>query len=407
MSFHGRYSTTGLSRSAAHSFAKTLKGILGIQQARLYFIDNLRIVTITLVVTLHLSITYGGGGNWYYRDVPEDYMSIPLTWYNTTIQAFSMGLFFLISGYFTPSSYDRKGPRRFIKDRVLRLGIPILCYDWVIGPLMAYPLKQVGALKFAGSYQEFLSHYYTGFHIGTGPLWFVEALLMFSGCYILWRQWIKSRARPIEDSGTIPSNMRIVLFAVVLSVVTFMVRIWLPIGWCFEPLNFQFPFFPQYICMFIIGITAYRRNWLARISDATGRLWFCLALVLVLLVFPTLLALGGAFQGDVSAFIGGFHWQCFAYAVWEQFTGVALIITLLHVFRKRFNRQTSVGKAMSASAYTVYILHAPVIILVALALRQLSLYLPLKFALAVLLSIPLCFAIGNVIRQMPLARRIL
>lgn len=56
-------------------------------------------------------------------------MSIPLTWYNTTIQAFSMGLFFLISGYFTPSSYERKGSGRFAKDRLLRLGIPILCYD--------------------------------------------------------------------------------------------------------------------------------------------------------------------------------------------------------------------------------------------------------------------------------------
>lgn len=159
--------------------------------------------------------------------------------------------------------------------------------------------------------------------------------------------------------------------------------------------------------MFIIGIAAYRRNWLVRISSAQGKFWLCIALVLILAGFPTLFVLGGALQGDVSAFIGGFHWQCLAYAVWEQFTGVALIIALLHVFRKRFNRQTSVGKAMSASAYTVYIIHAPVIVLVALALRHLSLYLPLKLALAVLLAVPLCFALGNVIRKLPLAKRIL
>ena len=70
------------------------------EKGRLYFIDNLRILLITFVAMLHLSITYGGAGSWYYRNVPEGTMSIPLTWHNATVQAFSMGLFFLISGYF-------------------------------------------------------------------------------------------------------------------------------------------------------------------------------------------------------------------------------------------------------------------------------------------------------------------
>ncbi len=39
-----------------------------------------------------------------------------------------MGCLFLISGYFTPGSYDRKGPKRFPKDRLLHLGIPLLVF---------------------------------------------------------------------------------------------------------------------------------------------------------------------------------------------------------------------------------------------------------------------------------------
>ena len=383
------------------------------ERARLFFIDNLRILIITLVVMLHLSITYGGVGSWYYRNVPEGYMSVPLTWHNGTVQAFSMGLFFLISGYFTPGSYDRKGPRRFFKDRLLRLGIPILCYDFVIGPLMAYPLMQAVALEqgrtlqFVGSYPEFLSGYYSRFHVGTGPLWFVEALLIFAGFYVLWRLFAKTLACPVQDGGKVPSNLIIALFALALSAVTFIVRIWLPIGWSFEPLNFQFPFFPQYICMFVVGIIAYRRNWLVRIPDAMGKLWVCIALLLILILFPALFVLGGALHGNVSAFMGGFHWQCFGYAAWEQFTGVAVIIALLFLFRKWLNRQGSVSKAMSASAYTAYIIHAPVVVLVTLAMRNISLYPLLKFALAVLIAVPLCFALGNFIRQLPLARRIL
>ena len=383
------------------------------EKPRLYFIDNLRILLITLVAMMHLSITYGGAGSWYFRNVPEGYMSIPLTWHNGTAQAFSMGLLFLISGYFTPGSYNRKGPRRFFKDRLLRLGIPILCYDFVIGPLMAYPLMKVGALEqagtlqFNGSYTRFLSVYYSRFHIGTGPLWFVEALLIFSGFFVLWRMLAKTPSSSAQDNGNFPGNLSIAIFAFILSVATFIVRIWLPIGWSFEPLNFQFPFFPQYICMYIVGIIAYKRNWPVRIPDAMGKLWLVVAVIFIFILFPAMFVSGGAASGDITPFTGGLHWQCFALAVWEQFTGVAMIIALLFLFRKRFNRQGNISKAMSASAYTAYIIHAPVVVLVAIAIRNVNLYPLLKFVFATLIAVPLCFALANVIRKLPPARRIL
>jgi len=378
------------------------------EKIRLFFIDNLRILLITLVMMIHLSITYGGEGSWYYRDGQADTLSsILLNWHNATVQAFSMGLFFMIAGYFTPGSYDRKGPRQFLKDRLLRLGIPMLCYDFIIGPLMAYPLIKSGAWKSAGPYQDYLARYYSRFHIGTGPLWFVEALLIFAICYALWRAFTKAPSPAEQDETGPPGNLKIAVFILALTGVTFAVRIWLPVGWSFEPLNFQFPFFPQYICMFIVGIVAYRHNWLVRITDAMGRLWLCLAVVMVVIVFPALFILGGAAKGNIAPFLGGLHWQCFSYALWEQLTGVALIIALPALFRKRLNRQGRLTRAMAGSAYTAYIIHAPVVILVAIAIRNISLYPLLKFAIAVLIAVPLCFALGNIIRKLPLARRIL
>jgi len=62
---------------------------------------------------------------------------------------------------------------------------------------------------------------------------------------------------------------------------------------------------------------------------------------------------------------------------------------------------------MAGSAYTAYIIHAPVVILVAIAIRNISLYPLLKFALAVMISMPLGFGLDNIIRKLPLARRIL
>jgi fucose 4-O-acetylase-like acetyltransferase len=393
------------------------------EKARLSFIDNLRILLITLVAMVHLSISYGGAGSWYYKEGQADtFSSVVLSWHNGAVQAFSMGLFFLIAGYFTPASYDRKGPGQFLTDRLLRLGIPMLCYDFVIGPLTAYPLIQTGAWQSAGSYPGYLARYYRRFHIGTGPLWFAEALLIFAIGYALWRAFVEGGSLKATGFGagarqSIPklrlrmppllTNLAIAAFAVALGAVSFLVRIWLPLGWTFGPLNLQFPFFPQYICLFIVGVLAYRRDWLARIPDSMGRLWLCAALLLVLVVFPALIVAGGGLSGDITPFAGGLHWQCFAYAIWEQVVGVAIIIALLVLFRKHLNHQGKLAQAASASAYTAYIIHGPVIILVALAIRSVTLYPLLKFALAVLISVPLCFALGNVIRKLPLARRIL
>ena len=114
-------------------------------------------------------------------------------------------------------------------------------------------------------------------NLGSGPLWFVEALLIFAFVYVLYRLLIKSGNKEIK----IPGNNPIAIFALIIGIVTFSVRIWFPIGWNFAILNFQIPYFPQYIAMFIVGLTAYRGNWFLQIPEKTGKLWSRVAAVLL------------------------------------------------------------------------------------------------------------------------------
>jgi fucose 4-O-acetylase-like acetyltransferase len=95
---------------------------------RLLYIDNLRIVLISMVVLLHLSITYGSTGDWFYNEkVPENVASaVVLTVYTTIAQAFTLAFFMMIASYLNPPAYDRKGPGAFVKDKLKRLGIPLL-----------------------------------------------------------------------------------------------------------------------------------------------------------------------------------------------------------------------------------------------------------------------------------------
>ncbi|UCD52710.1 MAG: acyltransferase family protein [Phycisphaerales bacterium] len=377
-------------------------------KSRLLFVDNLRTLMIVLVILVHLSITYGGEGSWFYKERPADTLTITvLSFFNAVTQSYFMGLLFLLAAYFTPGAYDRKGPRQFLRDRLLRLGIPLLVYEFVIHPLQAYPLIKAGALDLDGSFGELLVGYYTSFHIGSGPLWFVETLLIFAVLYAILRLAHKPAAKVSDDPGRLPGPGAILIFGATLGVLTFAVRLRLPISWALGFLNLQLPFFVQYIAMLIIGVIAYRRDWLVRLPQQAGKMWLALAGVLIFIVFPVLFTAGGALRGDVAKFLGGCHWQAFAYAMWEQITGVTVMVGLIVLFRERFNRQGRLTKEASASSYATYILHAPALILFTLGVRNIAIYPLLKFALVSLVLVPLCFALGAGLRRLPLARQIL
>jgi peptidoglycan/LPS O-acetylase OafA/YrhL len=168
----------------------------------------------------------------------------------------------------------------------------------------------------------------------------------------------------------------------------------------------QFPFFPQYIGLFVIGIIAYRQNWFLGIPTTTGKVWLGIAIVLIVLL-PVIFVLGGALEGNVDPFLGGVNWQSFALSLWEQFLCMGMVVGLLVLFRERLNHQGKVAKDMAASAYTVFLIHAPVIVFLALALRGITLHPLLKFVLVAPLALVICFTLAHYIRKLPLARDIL
>ena len=197
----------------------------------------------------------------------------------------------------------------------------------------------------------------------------------------------------------------IAVFALAVGIVTFTIRIWLPVMWSFKLLGFQLPHFAQYISMFIVGVIAYRGNWFQGVTNSQGIFWLMMTIFLIVLC-PLVLFFGGAVE-DESIFFGGGSRQSLFYAVWEQFICVGMIVSLSVISRKAFNHQSQLAKAMSSSVYTVYIIQAPVLVFLGLALKNLNLYPPLKFALVAPLAVGLCFILANGIRKLPLAREIL
>jgi len=258
-----------------------------------------------------------------------------------------------------------------------------------------------------GSFGDWAANYYTTFHIGRGPLWFVEALLLFSIVYMIGRLIRWTATPPSIEVSDPPRIVHLGVLAVALGISSFLVRLWKPIGWSYEPLNFRFPFFPQYIVMFILGVVAYRRQWLTRISKGVGRLSLVFAAAFALVISPLMVFFGAGANGDVSRFMGGLYWQAMVMALWEQSLGVFLTVGLLVLFRERMNRHNRLTQAASAGSYATYVIHAPVVLVFTLMVRGVHLYPLLKFAAATVIVVPLCFGLAALIRQLPGVRRIL
>src|SRR5262249_20605495 len=240
---------------------------------RLLFIDNLRSTMIVLVVSMHAADTYSPVGRWYYTERPALSMGAAfflVTW-QVFLQSFFMGLLFFFAGYFTPSAFDKKGSARFIKDRAFRLGLPVLFYMFVLGPLTEYYVAHSWRSARPSTFAEqWLLHIRNGeFLSGSGPLWFCAALLIFCIVYLLARNVLPgAHSSSVER---LPGNRGLLAFALAMGLLTFAVRTVAPGGTVI--LNLQLADFPQYILLFVAGILAYRGEWLLRFPYQRGVRW--------------------------------------------------------------------------------------------------------------------------------------
>src|SRR5271170_6004777 len=137
---------------------------------REYYIDRLRSVMTALVLLHHTAITYGAAGGWFWRerDPSAAPSSLLLNFFCATNQAYFMGFFFLLAGYFTPSALERKGYTRFLLDRCLRLGLPLLAFGLLLAPLT---VGETTAAAGRGLWTGF-ANLWRNKEFMNGPLWF-------------------------------------------------------------------------------------------------------------------------------------------------------------------------------------------------------------------------------------------
>jgi surface polysaccharide O-acyltransferase-like enzyme len=358
-------------------------------------------VLIILVVLHHAALTYGAEGAWYYTQRTTLVGArIPMALFVTLNQSFFMGFFFFLSAYFIPGSYNRKGPARFVRDRLLRLGIPLVFYSFILSPVLIYLVsyfgdgRQITFINFLGGYHDWVNF---------GVLWFVAALLLFNLVYVLWRVISKKdKSEPLAA----PSPGKILLFAAAVGVISFLVRIVFPVGWTLNPVGFQLAHFPQYVALFILGLVASDNNWLDTFPSSEGEKFprYAARLLLFLAIIFAIQTVG---KMPDAWYVGGLHWLQLLYAVWEQLMGFSIVVAFLTYGKMLWNKSPFLRGKLSRNVFAVYIFHPLVLVVLALSLRNWDIDPAYKLLVMAPLAVVGCFLLASAITAIPGVRKII
>src|SRR5579883_19745 len=195
-------------------------------EPRMAFLDALKVVLITMVIVHHAAQPYApSAGVWPVKDTVHSPILGPFLSVNAS---FGMPLLFLVSGYFVPGSFDRRGARGFIRERFVRLGLPLVTFS----ALLFVPLIRIAYGRLTPPRESFLPFLgrtlFVDWHLG--HLWFIADLLAYVLVYAAWRTIAAAGgpARPKRAACPLRHGA-IVAFTLSLAAVAFVIRVRYPI----------------------------------------------------------------------------------------------------------------------------------------------------------------------------------
>lgn len=342
---------------------------MGVQQqsGRHYGMDWLRIGAFLLLIFYHVGLAFGPWDYEWKSDATSDWVALPLL----AMNAWRLSLLFAISGYASAALLARRVEvGGFAKDRLARLGIPLLFGMLVIMPPQPW-VQQVTQFGYGQGFWHFLAHDYFTFEPLPGgtivptwmQLWFVVYLLFYTLLACAFLSLVPAKIR-----ATLRSTLERLLSGWLLlpvGVVYVYVARQLPGGWNdAHDLVSDRAAHAAYLSAFLFG-------WLLRGSSplvaAIARQWR-LAALLATLATAYVVGIEWRYPGDTpapEAAIVGFRWaraaQCWA-----------TIIALFGIAERYWNRDHRWRLTLAEAVLPFYIIHQTVILVAGYAIGGLG-----------------------------------
>ncbi len=326
--------------------------------------------------------------------------------------SFFMAMFFFLSGLFVWPSLVHKAPSVFLRDRLLRLGLPFAIAAFTIIPIAYYPiaLRQQPDIGFAAFWWKTIT-------VGpwpSGPLWFVWVLLIFDLSASLLYRLSPRLVDPINRLSLRgydrPADFYLFLLGVT-AVVYIPARVYYGPGYwfAFGPFSIQASRVLLYAAYFFIGAGVGAANFDRGVLSADGRLaksswgWVIATLVPYCLLWG-LIAIKREILGNPVRLPG---WYEASYGLFMVAFSAAILFAILAYFL-RFNRSGwSILDPMQADAYGMFLVHYPIVLWLQYWLFDFDLPAIVKAAVVFVLTVAFSWAATAALRKIPGASHVL
>jgi len=322
---------------------------LSTQKNRIHWMDNLRAITVLMVVIYHVGGVYEATGMWggfWIVDDPDTISWVGIA--GIFFDLFVMPTMFFIAGYLTPPSLDKKSGWGFVKAKVKRLLVP-----WVIAVLTLIPLYRVIFLYSRGLPQEnWLNYFHFTGENSQNWLWFLPLLFVFNLIYLT-----------IQKSGVkLPRIslpwMAVITFVLSLTFSYVMGNIAGFRSWTHTPiLDFENERLLAHFLFYIAGIMAYRQKVFEKLPKkktlylvANSLSWLPVTAHIFLRIWP-IIAPGFSITPIYRLlWFSSFH-----------LSSLVMVYVMVESFRFYLNKTGKLWDLLNRNSFGVYIIHVIVI----------------------------------------------
>lgn len=313
-------------------------------------LDWIRVMATYVVFIYHISMFFNPFP-WHIKNdvINESYILVFTLLTGTWI----MPIFFAISGITTLHALGRRTNKEFIRERLMRLGIPLVFGVFVLTPPQVY-IERLTHQQFEGSFIDFFPHYFDGLYLeinGTGNFAFVGLHLWYLLVLLIFSLLLLPVLKKVRVSNSFNNSHYLLLPLILFIVAAF-----------FEVVNLGGWGLPYYLVIFILGYIYFSqisfKNFIRKNAKMISVITFITSFLYIYLYMDGILE-----KGLLASLIfisikvmNSWNWLLLIFFLGDKFLAAP---------KKGLNY-------LSQASMPFYVLHQPIIVGIGFYLYQLS-----------------------------------
>ena len=357
-------------------------------KSRYYFIDNLRWVTVVLVLIYHVFYNYNAQGVFGAIGGFREHQ-----WWDTVctvLYPWFMTLMFLLAGMSSRYALKHRSVKEFCRERTRKLLVPstlgLFLFGGILGTLN---ITAGGGWEAMPANMPFIAKYLIAVVSGTGPLWFIQDLYLFSLLLLVMRKVLNVDRVEEWLARLSTKGVKCVLFAFFILLGALAQTQVDNVGDFSGLLNLYRPIY--YFGIFLVGYYIFSSE---RIHDCLAH--ECVTFGVLALVWGVFFCVS-FFGEDYTSAKALQSFSCNIYC-WS------MVLFLIGFFKRRYNWTTPFSLYMTCSNFGLYIVHMSVCTGICLLLKDAALPIWIIYILALVITFAGSVVLWEVLRRIPFVR---